>query len=88
MSALPSFVQGLRILIKRNFAVLLRWIFEVIFMTGLLLLYRSFRSFFYRYRRFWRKLYYDVTEVLTVLAFASILLGIWYIAFNGRFLFA
>ena len=57
-------------------------------MTHLLLYYRSFRRFFYRYRRFWRKLYYDVTEVLTILSFALILLGIWYVAFNGRFLFA
>ena len=57
-------------------------------MADLLLFYRSFRRFFYRYRRFWRKLYYDVTEVLTILSFALILLGIWYVAFNGRFLFA
>ena len=42
-------------------------------MSCLLLFSGCFRRFFSRYRKFWRKLYYDATEVLIVLAFALIL---------------
>lgn len=47
----------------------------------LLELFRLVRRFLYRFRRFWRSVYYAVTNALIIIGCAAVLLGIWYVSF-------
>lgn len=55
-------------------------------MNGLLLgqlleLFRLVRCLLYRLRRFWRSLYYAVTNALIILCCSVVLAFVWYICF-------
>lgn len=53
----------------------------VMMLGQLLELLRMARRFLYRFRRFWRSLYYAVTNALIIIGCAALLAGIWYISF-------
>ena len=54
-------------------------------MSRYLYFFRLLRRFYYRFRRFLRRIKNDFFDLLTVLAVGAILLGIWYICFYLRF---
>ena len=54
-------------------------------MARYLYFFRLLRRFYYRFRRLIRRIKNDFLDVLTVLAFGAVLLGIWYICFFLKF---
>ena len=54
-------------------------------MARYLYFFRLLRRFFYRFRRLIRRIKYDFFDVLTVLVFGAVLLGIWYVCFLLKF---
>lgn len=49
--------------------------------ASMLKVFRLFCRFLYRFRRFWRSLYYAVTDGLIIVGTAAALAGIWYLCF-------
>lgn len=50
-------------------------------MQLLLYLFSQIRRLFYRLRRFWRSIYYTVTNLLIILGASALLSAFWYFCF-------